>query len=109
MRINGVSAGLPSATSSLRSTTPSPSKSAAALTAPSTASTQAAASVSSAVASQITAGYTTTIAGKTYSGKIAQSGGTYEISVPNLPGATVSGSNLQAAEIALTVKIDALV
>jgi predicted RNase H-like HicB family nuclease len=52
--------------------------------------------------------YSTSVGGKSYSGSIQQSGGRYEISVPNLPGATASGSSLQAAENALNVKIDIL-
>jgi predicted RNase H-like HicB family nuclease len=53
--------------------------------------------------------YSTSVGGKSYSGSISQSNGTYSISVPNLPGASASGSSLQAAESALNVKIDTLV
>jgi hypothetical protein len=68
----------------------------------------ASASVSSAEASGIAASYSTTVGGKSYSASITQSNGTYQLAVPNLPGATVSGSSLQAAENALKVKIDSL-
>jgi len=40
---------------------------------------------------------------------ISQANGTYTLSVPNLPGASVTASPLSAAEIALSVKVDALV
>jgi hypothetical protein len=49
------------------------------------------------------------VAGKSYSANITVSGGTYQLSVGNLPGATVSGSSLTAAENALNVRIDSLV
>ena len=52
--------------------------------------------------------YTTSVGGKSYSGNVQQSGGQYTVSVPNLPGASASGSSLQAAENALNVKIDVL-
>ena len=52
--------------------------------------------------------YTTSVGGKSYSGNVQQSGGHYTVSVPNLPGASASGSSLQAAENALNVKIDVL-
>jgi predicted RNase H-like HicB family nuclease len=35
--------------------------------------------------------------------------GTYTLSVPNLPGSSVSGSSLSEAESALSVRIDTLV
>jgi predicted RNase H-like HicB family nuclease len=53
--------------------------------------------------------YSTSVGGKSYAANISQSNGTYTLSVPNLPGASVSGSSLSEAEIALTIKIDALV
>jgi predicted RNase H-like HicB family nuclease len=65
--------------------------------------------VTSAAAALLSGVYSTTVGGKSYSGNIQQSQGTYEISVPNLPGASASGSSLEAAEIALNVRIDALV
>jgi len=52
--------------------------------------------------------YSTSVGGKSYSGSISQSNGQYEISVPNLPGASVTASSLQAAENALNIKIDIL-
>jgi predicted RNase H-like HicB family nuclease len=65
--------------------------------------------VASASAALISSSYSTSVGGKSYSGSITQSNGTYTVSVPNLPGASVSGSSLQAAENALTVRIDTLV
>jgi predicted RNase H-like HicB family nuclease len=53
--------------------------------------------------------YSTSVGGKSYSASISQANGTYTLSVPNLPGASVSGSSLSAAENALNVKIDILV
>jgi len=53
--------------------------------------------------------YSTPVDGKSYSGSISQSDGTYSISVPKLTGASVSGSRPQAAESALDVKIDPVV
>jgi hypothetical protein len=53
--------------------------------------------------------YTTTVAGKRYSGDITYSSGVYVITVPNLPGSTVSAGSLLAAENALTARIDILV
>jgi hypothetical protein len=53
--------------------------------------------------------YSTSVGGKSYSANISQANGTYTLSVPNLPGASVSGSSLNAAESALSVKIDTLV
>jgi hypothetical protein len=121
MQINSVSATPPSATATARSTTASPAKATAAA-APSTTSTPAPAAaasanatppaatqaLASAAASLVNTVYSTTVAGKSYSGSIEQSAGQYEISIPNLPGASASGSSVQAAENALTVKIDTL-
>jgi hypothetical protein len=54
--------------------------------------------------------YSTTVAGKNYSGSVVEeAGGVYEASVPNVPGATATGSSVQAAENNLSVRIDALV
>ena len=53
--------------------------------------------------------YSTTIAGKQYSGSVEESGGQYTASVPNLAGATASGSSLAAAENNLDLRIDELV
>ena len=53
--------------------------------------------------------YTDTVGGKSYSGSVAESGGTYTASVPNLPGASASGSSVQSAENNLNVVIDTLV
>jgi predicted RNase H-like HicB family nuclease len=53
--------------------------------------------------------YTTTIAGKSYSGSVEQSNGEYIGSVPNLPGASASGSSIQSAENNLGAIIDTIV
>ena len=53
--------------------------------------------------------YSTTVAGKSYSGDVEATGGVYEASVPNLFGASATGSSIQAAENNLSVRIDALV
>ena len=128
MQVTNISASLPSVTSDSRSSTQSKAKPTAtsaphadpSTSAPAkvssarsaheavptqTAQTQAASSAATALLSQT---YSTSVGGKSYSGSIQHSGGRYEISVPNLPGATASGSSLQAAENALNVKIDIL-
>lgn len=57
----------------------------------------------------ITDTYTTTVGGKSYSGSVQeQPGGGYVASIPNLPGATASGSSVLAAEANLGSIIDAL-
>lgn len=67
-------------------------------------------SVSQAVAEDtLAAVYSATVGGKNYSGSVEQSGGVYSASVPNLPGASASGSSVQAAENNLTLRIDTLV
>jgi hypothetical protein len=53
--------------------------------------------------------YSTTVAGKQYSGSVEDSGGQYTASVSGLAGASASGSSAQAAENALTLRIDELV
>jgi hypothetical protein len=53
--------------------------------------------------------FSTTVAGKQYSGSVADSDGTYTASVSNLSGATASGSSAQAAENNLDARIDELV
>lgn len=131
MQISSLSAILPSSTGN-PPTTPSPAKSTATATAPSSASTAspapsvpsaaapakassaqapappAAASLSSLQASLLSTVYTTTVGGKSYSGSVEQSGGQYSVSIPNLPGASASGSSVQEAENNLNVKIDTL-
>ena len=52
--------------------------------------------------------YSTSVGGKNYSGNVSQSNGLYQISVPNLPGSSVSASSLQGAENALNARIDLL-
>jgi predicted RNase H-like HicB family nuclease len=56
----------------------------------------------------LAAGYSTTAAGKSYSGSVEESGGEYEASVANMPGASASGSSIQSAENNLDIKIDTL-
>jgi hypothetical protein len=70
------------------------------------AAPQAASDAAASLVSQI---YSTSVAGKSYSGSVEQSNGQYVISIPNLPGATAAASTAQAAENALTLKIDILV
>jgi len=53
--------------------------------------------------------YSTTVVGKQYSGSVEQTGSQYTVSIPNLPGATASGSSILAAENNLTSKIDLMV
>jgi len=48
------------------------------------------------------------VAGKTYSGSVEESNGTYTVSIPSLPGASASGSSAQSAETNLSVLIDVL-
>jgi predicted RNase H-like HicB family nuclease len=65
--------------------------------------------VSAATSALVNSTYSTSAGGKSYSANISQANGTYTLSVPNMPGASVSGSSLSAAEMALTIKIDTLV
>jgi predicted RNase H-like HicB family nuclease len=53
--------------------------------------------------------YSTSVAGKSYSGSVDESGGEYTASIPNLPGASASGSSLESAENNLNAVIDMLV
>src|ERR1700722_4982259 len=57
----------------------------------------AAAAAASAAAAAATA-YSTTVGGKSYSGSVQETDGEYEASIPNLPGASASGSSAEAAE-----------
>jgi hypothetical protein len=84
------------------------SNAASASTAGSASSAQSAASAKSA-ATLLNAVYTTTVGGKRYSGNISHANGVYTISVPNVPGATVTAASLQAAEAELYIRIDELV
>jgi predicted RNase H-like HicB family nuclease len=54
------------------------------------------------------ASYSVTVGGKSYSGSVEESGGSYTASISNLPGATASGSSVQSAEDNLDAKLDAL-
>ena len=53
--------------------------------------------------------YAATVGGTQYTGSVVESGGVYTVSVPELPGATASGSSMVAAESALTFRINELV
>jgi hypothetical protein len=68
-----------------------------------------ASTVSTATSTLTSTSYSTSVGGKSYSANITESNGTYTLSDPTLPGASVSGSSLSAAESALSVKIDTLV
>jgi hypothetical protein len=68
-----------------------------------------ASAVSTATSTLVSTTYSTSVGGKSYSASISQANGVYTLSVPNVPGAHVSGSSLNAAESELTVKIDTLV
>jgi len=75
----------------------------------SAAPTQSVAStVSTATARLPTTTYSTSAGGKNYSANISESKGTYTLSVPNVPGGTVTGTSLTAAEAALSIRIDIL-
>jgi len=75
----------------------------------SAAPTQSVASaVSTATATLATTTYSTTAGGKNYSANVSESKGTYTLSVPNVPGGTVTGTSLTAAEEALSIRIDIL-
>ncbi len=62
----------------------------------------------STVAALLSSTYSTNVGGKSYAANIVQSKGVYTLSVPNLPGASVTGSSLSAAESALNLRIDLL-
>jgi len=82
---------------------PAPRPAAHAATAPAASAAATAAALASATA------YTTTVGGTQYSGSVQQTDGEYVASIPNLPGATATGSSLQAAENNLDARIDELV
>lgn len=60
-------------------------------------------------AEEIVTGYSTKVGSTHYSARVAQSNGEYTASIPNLEGATATGSTEQAAETYLSLRIDALV
>jgi hypothetical protein len=68
-----------------------------------------ASTASAATSTLVSSSYSTSAGGQSYSASISQANGTYTLSVPNLPGASVTASPLSAAEIALSVKVDTLV
>jgi hypothetical protein len=53
--------------------------------------------------------YSTSVAGQQYWGSVDRAGGDYTATVPNLAGATASGSSQQSAEDHLNARIDELV
>ncbi|MGC9159663.1 MAG: hypothetical protein ACP5FH_11810 [Terracidiphilus sp.] len=57
----------------------------------------------------LVSGYSTTVNGTQYIGSVEESGGVYTASVPNLAGATATGSSLEAAENSLSLRINELV
>ncbi len=64
---------------------------------------------SSTAAETLVSSYSATVGGTQYSGSVEESGGEYTASVPNVPGASATGSTLAAAENSLTLRIDELV
>jgi hypothetical protein len=60
-------------------------------------------------AEEMVSGFSTTVGGTPYFGSVEESGAEYTASVPNLAGATASGSSEQAAENDLDARIDELV
>jgi hypothetical protein len=113
MQINGISTVAPIVAS--KSGPPSTNSAKPASPSTPTASTTSAppqseaSAVSTAASILESSTYSTSVAGKSYSANISQANGTYTLSVPNLPGASVSGSSLSVAESALSIKIDTLV
>lgn len=69
---------------------------------------QSVSSAASTVSALVSSTYSTNVGGKSYAANISQSKGVYTLSVPNLPGASVTGSSLSAAESALNLRIDLL-
>ena len=55
-----------------------------------------------------TVSYSTTVGGKTYTANVTKSNGEYTAAASNLPGASASGSTVQAAENNLTTRISIL-
>jgi hypothetical protein len=102
-----VSAVAPSAPAA-KPATQSPS---VAVSAPSSShgSSSASSASSSAQEAALSAVYSDTVGGKSYSGSVAESNGEYVASVPNLAGASASGSSIPSAENNLNTVIDALV
>lgn len=85
---------------------PAPASKSASAAASSLAQIQTA--VSSSEAAMLATSFSTTVAGKTYSRTVQESGGTYVASVPLPPGASASGSSAQSAENNLDATLDAL-
>ncbi len=67
------------------------------------------AAAAAAVTEMQVSSYSTMVNGTQYSGSIVESGGQYTASVPNLPGATATGTSITAAENSLDLRIDELV
>jgi hypothetical protein len=65
--------------------------------------------VSNVVEASQDSSYSTSVAGQQYWGSVDRAGGDYTATVPNLAGATASGSSQQSAEDNLNARIDELV
>jgi len=65
-------------------------------------------SVNNSQVAALTISYSTSVAGKSYSGSVEESGGTYTASVPGQPGASANGSSVQSAENNLDAVLDSL-
>lgn len=116
--LNPVAVSRSTAASSSASSTPANASSGTAAT--STASTTSSAKTSrsgggggggSSAAQEVqqATSFSTTVAGKQYSGSVNQSNGQYTASIPGLAGASASASSMQAAEDALTLRINEIV
>jgi hypothetical protein len=69
----------------------------------------AAAAARSVAAETQVSSYSTSVAGQQYWGSVEKSGGDYTATVPNLAGATASGSSQQSAEDNLNARINEIV
>jgi hypothetical protein len=70
---------------------------------------EAAAASTASTVEQLIGVYSTTVGGQQYAGTVEESDGVYTVSVPNLPGATASGTSEMSAENNLDTVIDELV
>jgi hypothetical protein len=120
--LNPSLAAKPSSAASAAPAAPGPSSTAPSAAAPATTSSPArpassggshggggAAASSTSAILEVATSYSTTVGGTQYSGTVEESGGQYTASVPNLQGATATGSTEQAAENNLDARIDELV
>ena len=65
-------------------------------------------SVNNSQVAALTISYSTSVAGKSYSGSVEESDGTYTASVMTVPEAVATGSSIESADTNLTAVIDAL-